>query len=73
MPDRVVIQSEGGTQTTADTPSTTRSNDKLFSGPDPSIHMLGLPKSHPQIGRWVAAAIVAGAIAALSLIAIFAH
>ena len=43
---------------------------KLFSNePDPSIHMLGLPESHPHLGKWVAVAIIAGAIAALSLVA----
>jgi hypothetical protein len=43
----------------------------LFDGIDPSAHMLGLPKSYPQLGRWVAVAIVAGALAAFGLIAFF--
>jgi hypothetical protein len=43
---------------------------KILRGPDPSIHMLGLPHTHPQLGRWVALAIVAGAIVALTLIGI---
>jgi hypothetical protein len=41
---------------------------KILRGPDPSIHMLGLPQSHPQLGRWVALAILTGAIVALTLI-----
>jgi hypothetical protein len=43
---------------------------KTLHGPDPSIHMLGLPQSHPQLGRWVALAILAGAIVAFTLIGI---
>jgi hypothetical protein len=46
---------------------------KLFGGPDPSVHMLGLPKSYPQLGRWVAVAIIAGSLAAFGLIAFFVH
>jgi hypothetical protein len=43
---------------------------KILHGPDPSIHMLGLPRSHPQLGRWVALAILTGAIVAFTLIGI---
>ena len=39
-------------------------------GPDPSIHMLGLPKSYPHIGRWLALAILGGAIAAFVIVAL---
>jgi hypothetical protein len=46
---------------------------KILHGPDPSIHLLGLPQSHPQLGRWVALAILAGAIAALTLVGILAR
>jgi hypothetical protein len=46
---------------------------KILDGPDPSIHMLGLPQSHPQLGRWVALAILTGAIVALTLIGILAR
>jgi hypothetical protein len=46
---------------------------KILHGPDPSIHMLGLPQSHPQLGRWVALAILAGAIVAFTLIGILAR
>jgi hypothetical protein len=46
---------------------------KIFNGPDPSIHMLGLPQSHPQLGRWMALAILAGAIVALTLVGILIH
>jgi hypothetical protein len=35
--------------------------------------MLGLPQSHPQLGRWVALAILTGAIVALTLIGILAR
>jgi hypothetical protein len=45
----------------------------LFHGPDPSIHMLGLPKSYPQLGRWVALAILTGAIAAFLLVVLADH
>jgi hypothetical protein len=46
---------------------------KILHGPDPSIHLLGMPESHPQLGRWVALAIVAGAIAAFTLVGILAR
>jgi len=46
---------------------------KILHGPDPSVHMLGLPQSHPQLGRWVALAILAGAIVALTLVGILAR
>jgi len=45
----------------------------LLHGPDPSIHMLGLPKSYPQLGRWVALAILTGAIAAFLLVVLADH
>jgi hypothetical protein len=40
----------------------------LLHGPDPSIHMLGLPKSYPHLGRWLVLAIFVGAIAAFLLV-----
>jgi hypothetical protein len=46
---------------------------KILDGQDPSVHLLGLPKSHPQLGRWVALAILAGAIVAFTLIGILAR
>jgi hypothetical protein len=42
----------------------------LLHGPDPSVHMLGLPKSYPQLGRWLALAILVGAVAAFLIVAI---
>jgi hypothetical protein len=46
---------------------------KILHGPDPSIHLLGLPESHPQLGRWVVLAILAGAIVAFTLVGILAR
>jgi uncharacterized protein involved in exopolysaccharide biosynthesis len=46
------------------------SGANLLNGPDPSIHMLGLPKSYPQLGRWLALAILGGAITAFLLVAL---
>lgn len=46
---------------------------KILQGPDPSVHMLGLAQSHPQLGRWVALAILAGSIVALTLVGILAR
>jgi hypothetical protein len=46
---------------------------KILHGPDPSIHLLGMPVSHPQLGRWVLLAILAGAIAAFTLVGILAR
>jgi len=45
----------------------------LLHGPDPSIHMLGLPKAYPQLGRWVVLAVLFGAIAAFLLVALANH
>lgn len=77
MANGVIVQpSEPATQSAQAAevpPPPSRADAKLFSGLDPSIHMLGLPKSYPQLGRWVAVAIIAGAIVALSLIAVFVH
>lgn len=46
---------------------------KILDGPDPSLHLLGMPESHPQLGRWVVLAIVAGAIVAFTLVGILAR
>jgi hypothetical protein len=40
----------------------------LLHGPDPSIHLIGEPRSYPHLKRWLALAIVGGAIAALLLV-----
>ena len=55
------------------TPAERAAGAKILRGPDPSIELLGLPKSYPQLGRWVALAIVAGAIVAFTLIGILTH
>jgi hypothetical protein len=46
---------------------------KILHGPDPSIDLLGMPESYPHLGRWVALAILTGAIVALTLVGILAH
>jgi hypothetical protein len=46
---------------------------KLLHGPDLSIHLLGMPESHPQLARWVALAILTGAIVAFTLVEILAR
>jgi hypothetical protein len=40
---------------------------EIFKQEDPSIHMLGLPKSHPRLRLWVLLAVLAGALVALLL------
>jgi hypothetical protein len=45
---------------------------EIFKQEDPSIHMLGLPRSHPRRREWLAIAIIVGATAALVLIALLA-
>jgi hypothetical protein len=46
---------------------------KILHGPDPSTHMLGLPQSYPQLGRWVLLAFLAGALVAFTLVGILAR
>jgi hypothetical protein len=39
-----------------------------FDQGDPSIYMLGLPKSHYRFGRWVVLTILAATVLALSVV-----
>jgi len=39
-----------------------------FDQVDPSVYMLGLPKSHHRFGRWVALTILAATVLALSVV-----
>jgi len=41
-----------------------------FGQGDPSIYMLGLPKSHVRLGRWVVLTILAATVLALSVVAL---
>jgi hypothetical protein len=41
-----------------------------FDTDDPSIHMLGLPKSHPKLRIWCVFAILTGAMLALGVVAL---
>lgn len=73
MPSPIVDRAaQHGIDTYVTTPSSTgrnRDTNPLY-GPDPSIHMLGEPKSYPQLGRWLVLAILVGAVAAFVLVAI---
>lgn len=40
----------------------------LLYGPDPSIHMIGEPRTYPHLKKWLALAILGGAIAAFLLV-----
>jgi len=70
MVDRV---SEHGVDTQCSTspssPISPVAVDRLH-GSDPSIHMLGLPKSYPHLGRWLLLTILVGAVAAFLLVAL---
>ena len=74
MPSGVVVhashsRTEGAPAT--EVPASSQSaSAKLFGEADPSVHMLALPKSYPQLARWMVIAILAGSIAAFGLIAI---
>jgi hypothetical protein len=39
-----------------------------FEQDDPSVYMLGLPKSHARLGRWVVLTILAATVLALSVV-----
>jgi hypothetical protein len=41
-----------------------------FHQPDPSMYMLGLPKSRPRLGKWTAFVFFAGILIALMLVMI---
>ena len=43
-------------------------DSSYFAQTDPSVHMLGLPKSRPRLGTWGVVAILAGAILAIAVI-----
>jgi hypothetical protein len=51
--------------------SSSRGASSIFPQGDPSVHMLGLPKSHPKLKRWVLLAVIVGAAAAIVLLGIF--
>jgi hypothetical protein len=43
---------------------------EYFDANDPSIHMLGLPKSNPKLRIWCVFAILTGAMLALGVVAL---
>jgi len=43
-------------------------SEVFLDAPDPSIHMLGLPKARPRFGSWLTIAICAGILIALALV-----
>jgi hypothetical protein len=49
--------------------ATKRGDDRRYlHQTDPSIYMLGLPKSRPRLGNWGIVAILAGTLLALAII-----
>jgi hypothetical protein len=53
-------------ESVSSSPSTAGSD--LLYGPDPSIHMIGEPRTYPHLKRWLVLAILGGAIAAFLLV-----
>jgi hypothetical protein len=47
-----------------------RSDAGVFDPADPSIYMLGVPKSRPKLGNWLVFTVLAGAALALVLFGI---
>ncbi|MGD0404000.1 MAG: hypothetical protein ABSB66_12485 [Candidatus Acidiferrales bacterium] len=45
-----------------------RRHANRFDQPDPSVHMLGIPKSRPKFRTWFVLAILTGTVLALALI-----
>ncbi|HTS46523.1 MAG TPA: hypothetical protein VMH05_01185 [Bryobacteraceae bacterium] len=39
-----------------------------FTQSDPSVHMLGLPKARPRLGKWGVVAVLIGALLAIGVI-----
>jgi hypothetical protein len=56
-----------GSMDPVSSPNSSAGVDLLY-GPDPSMHLIGEPRSYPHLKRWLALAIVGGAIAALLLV-----
>jgi hypothetical protein len=49
--------------------ATKREGDKsYFNQTDPSMYMLGLPKSRPRLGTWGVVAVLAGTLLALAVV-----
>jgi hypothetical protein len=68
IPDRASNHGLDLNQANPDSSSSSGVGVDLLHGPDPSVHMLGLPKSHPHLGRWIGLAVLVGVIAALFLV-----
>ncbi|MGB8542088.1 MAG: hypothetical protein WCD49_10685 [Candidatus Acidiferrales bacterium] len=47
-----------------------RHHAAYFDGTDPAVHMLGLPKSHSRLGKWIVLTIVVATMLALSVVAL---
>jgi hypothetical protein len=58
-------------QNDATSVSTGHRGSAIFNQTDPAAHMIGLPKTHPKLGRWVMVAIVVGCAVAMLMIGIF--
>jgi hypothetical protein len=48
--------------------STSAAGANLLYGPDPSIHMIGEPKTYPHLKKWLVLAILGGIVAAFLLV-----
>ncbi len=70
IPDRASEHSLDLHRANPDSSSASGAGADLLHGPDPSVHMLGLPKSYPHLGRWIGLAVLIGAIAAFLLVAL---
>jgi hypothetical protein len=68
IPDRASEHGSRLNQANPDSSSPSGVGVDLLHGPDPSVHMLGLPKSYPHLGRWIGLAVLVGIIAAFLLV-----
>ncbi len=45
-----------------------RQHADFFGQADPSVHMLGFPKSHPRLGTWLVLAILSATVLGLAVV-----
>jgi hypothetical protein len=67
-PDRAFERGANSRAMDGASSSTSTAGANLLYGPDPSIHMIGEPKTYPHLKKWLVLAILGGIVAAFLLV-----